>query len=264
MDEIDSRHNTNPYAYELTSFFFFFGVETSSRAHGLIIRCSSNRSIQSQILRWENAVLKSSISGHRSTVTRNRIRHHPLELLEVDVPIAVLVHRLDHPGAVLAGAPGVEPVEHQVELLRGDQAVPVPVVQVEGVADLGLGGGGGGAGPAEGGELGGADEAVLVGVDVLHGAADVGGGGGGAGGGEDTGELGGGDLAVAVAVELVEDLLELALAGVLEAEAGRLGRHGGRTGASTDVEGKTKKKKTIWRWRRDVSKARERNRCYLK
>lgn len=111
-----------------------------------------------------------------------------------------------------------------MELVRGDQAVLVLVVQVEGVADLRLGGRG--AGPAEDAELGAADEAVLVGVDVLHGAADVGGGGGGAGGGEDAGELGGGDLAVAVGVELVEDLLEVALARLLEAEAGRLGRHG--------------------------------------
>lgn len=162
----------------------------------------------------------------RSSITV--ARHHPLELLEIHVAVAIGIHRLDHPLAVLDRAPHVQLVQHRVELLAGDQAVAVAVVEVEGVAELRLGGGGGGS--AERGELREVDEAVLVGVDLLHGAADVrgGGGGGGAGdagggggeGGEDVVELVGGDLAVAVGVELVEDALEVGVGHVMEVEGG--------------------------------------------
>lgn len=96
--------------------------------------------------------------------------------------------------------------------------VPVLIVDAKGFSELRLvgGGGGGRAGAAEGGELGEADEAVPVGVDLRHGETEVGGGGPGAEGGEDLRELREGDPAVAVGIELVEDLLELRVCHALE------------------------------------------------
>lgn len=93
------------------------------------------------------------------------------------------------------------------------EVVLIPIAQVERIVDLCLPGRQ--VGWAERRELGAADEAILVRVDVLHGAPDLGGGGGRANGRECTGELNWVDLAVTIAVKLVEDILELALASTL-------------------------------------------------
>ena len=134
--------------------------------------------------------------------------HHLLELLEIHIPVAVGVNGLDHPVAILHGALHLKPIEDQVELGGGDEAVFVLVVEIEGVSELGAAAVTG-AGYPEGVELVDTDEAVAIGVEVDHDALkllrrDV-----GAEGLEDVAELGDGDLAVAVGVKALEDSADL-------------------------------------------------------
>ncbi|MED6156031.1 hypothetical protein PIB30_010958 [Stylosanthes scabra] len=97
------------------------------------------------------------------TINAAVVAHHLLELLEVDVAVTVGIHGLDHAVAFFDGALQAEAVQDEVELCGGDEAVFVLVVQVEGVAEL-RGASVGGVGAAEGGKLGEADEAIMVGV----------------------------------------------------------------------------------------------------
>ena len=98
--------------------------------------------------------------------------HHLLELLKVDISIAIRIDGSDHPVAIFDGAIHAQTVEDKVE-------------------------------------LGGGDEAVVVGVELVHDAAElVFVGEGGAEGAEDGAELRHRDLAVAVGVEAVEDFLD--------------------------------------------------------
>ena len=135
-------------------------------------------------------------------------RHHRLELLEVDAIVVVVVNGLDHVETFVDEALEAEAVECEVELRSGDETIFVAVVEIEGVAELAGSAVGGGVGAAEGGELCEADEAVTVGVEVFHEAAEVLGRDAGSERPEDAVEFVGGDLAVAVGVEAVEDCLE--------------------------------------------------------
>ena len=135
--------------------------------------------------------------------------HHLLELLKVDISIAIRIDGSDHPVAIFDGAIHAQTVEDEVELGGGDEAVLVLIVELERVAELGDSAVFCGAGAAEGGELGQGNEAVVVGVELFHDAAElVFVGEGGAEGAEDGAELRHGDLAVAVGVEAVEDFLD--------------------------------------------------------
>ncbi len=63
-------------------------------------------------------------------------RHHPAELLVVELPVAVQVG-LFHKGLrLLLGEPLAQRRRHPTELLRVDQAVVVLVEQTEGLAKL--------------------------------------------------------------------------------------------------------------------------------
>ena len=120
--------------------------------------------------------------------------HHLLELLEIHIPVAVGVNGLDHPVAILHGALHLKPIEDQVELGGGDEAVFVLVVEIKCVFELGASAITGVSHP-EGVEL------VAVNVEVDHHARkllcrDV-----GAEGPEDVAELGDGYIAIAVGVK---------------------------------------------------------------
>jgi len=74
--------------------------------------------------------------------------------------------------AFFNGAAHSEAVQHLAELGGGDKAVLVLVVQVEGVLELCVTAVCG-FGAAEFGELGEVNEAVVVGVDVVHDALEL-------------------------------------------------------------------------------------------
>lgn len=135
------------------------------------------------------------------------VGHHLLELVKVNVAVAVGIHRFDHVVAFLLRALHSEAVQHMEELRRGDEAVLILVVKVEGLSELR-----GTAvlcvGAAEGGELAEVDEAVVVGVEVIHDALQLLLRNARSEAAEDVVQLAGGDLAVAVGIEAAEDSLQ--------------------------------------------------------
>ena len=74
--------------------------------------------------------------------------------------------------AIFDGAFHAQAVEDEVELDGGDEAVLVLIVELECVAELG-GSAIFEAGVAEGGELDQRNEAVVVGVELIHDAAEL-------------------------------------------------------------------------------------------
>ena len=79
---------------------------------------------------------------------------------------------LDHPVAIFDGAFHAQAVENEVELGGGDEAILVLIIELERVAEL-RGSAIFEAGAAEGSELGQRNEAVVVGVKLIHDAAEL-------------------------------------------------------------------------------------------
>ncbi|KAG9444466.1 hypothetical protein H6P81_015806 [Aristolochia fimbriata] len=152
-----------------------------------------------------------------------RSRHHYLELLETHLSVPIAINAADHLHALGHGSALAQAPHDAVQLLRGDGAVAIGIVDEErvpevlehrvGVQPLGI----------DLDKLGEVDEAVAVGVrllehllqlllrarvpQALH----------------DGAELGAGDLTVAIGVELLEDVLQLPDLRVLPARQGAAG-----------------------------------------
>ncbi|KAF1873196.1 hypothetical protein Lal_00016333 [Lupinus albus] len=134
--------------------------------------------------------------------------HHLLKLIKVHVTVTVGIHRFDHTVTFLDGTLHPEAVQHKVKLRSGDEAILVLILRRTTV------------GATEGAKLGKVDEAVVVGVEILHNALEFRGGYGGAERAEDGVKLRDGDLAIAVCVEATEDSLEFVDVHVLEGPSG--------------------------------------------
>ena len=97
---------------------------------------------------------------------------HLLELLKVDISVTIRIDESDHPVVIFDGAFHAQAVKDEVELVGRDEAVLVPIVELERVAELG-GSAIFGARAAEGSELGQENEAVVVKVELIHDAAEL-------------------------------------------------------------------------------------------
>ncbi|KAF3972762.1 hypothetical protein CMV_003768 [Castanea mollissima] len=95
-----------------------------------------------------------------------------MELLKVDIFVAIRINGSDHPVAIFDGAFHAQVVEDEVELGGGDEVVLVLIVELELVVEL-RGSDIFGARVAECGELGQGNEAVVVGVELVHDAAKL-------------------------------------------------------------------------------------------
>lgn len=141
------------------------------------------------------------------------VSHHSFELLEINVTVTVRINGFDHRATFIERTLHSQAIQHHVELIGGDEAIFVVIVEVKGVAEL-AGAAVVGAGAAKLRELLEIDEAVVVDVEIVHYALEIVGLDAGSEGSEDVVEFGDGDLAVAVDVEAVEDSPEFV--GVLE------------------------------------------------
>ena len=92
---------------------------------------------------------------------------HLLELLKVDISVTIRIDGSNHPVAIFDGAFHAQAIEDEVELGGRDEAILVLIVELEHVAKLG-GSTIFGARAAEGSELGQENEAVMVGVELIH------------------------------------------------------------------------------------------------
>ncbi|KAA8541343.1 hypothetical protein F0562_025306 [Nyssa sinensis] len=158
------------------------------------------------------------------------VGHHFLELVKADVTVAIGIHGLDHSRTILDRASLAQAIQDVVQLGGGDQAVLVLIVELERVPELlepivvASSIAQGGASLAEIGELLEIDEAVFVGIDLLHHSANLLRGRVRSERLHHIGELRRGDFPVAVGIETVEHSLHFL--DVLEIHR----RFGGRLG----------------------------------
>ena len=95
-----------------------------------------------------------------------------MELLKVDIFVAIKIDGTNHPVAIFDGAFHAQAIEDEAELGGRDEAVLVLIVELEQVAELG-GSAIFGAGAAEGSKLNQGNEAVMVGVELVHDATKL-------------------------------------------------------------------------------------------
>ncbi|KAG0478801.1 hypothetical protein HPP92_013520 [Vanilla planifolia] len=151
-------------------------------------------------------------------------RHHDLELLEIDKPVAVLIDAVDHLPALRDGDPLAEATHHARELLRRDHPVAIQIEDGEGLAKILERRGRIYLGDVQIHELLEADEAVAVDVGLDHHMVELFVRQGLTEAVEDGAELRRRDLAVSIGVEFEENSLQFVLLRSSSARGGWLRR----------------------------------------